>query len=190
MPKSIAKVVTGGRGYELRPPEAPSLFAELAGDPACHDIATAALQAARLGFDMTDPEVRATVIAAGRREHARKGGADTTPPQLDQPAPRDHHRRVVYYMRLGDLVKIGTSVNIRARYESIHPQGIDAVEFGDRALETARHRQFVDDHQHAEWFRRSPQLAAHITERAAAFHAESGQTVAAWLRERIPALAS
>lgn len=185
MRKPTARPMMAGRPFA--PVEEPDLFAELAKDPARHEIAAAAMAAGSLGFDLTDPAVRAVVIAAGRRDWTAAGKPDREYVTRTTPEP-EHHPAVVYYFRLGDLVKIGTSKNIRARYETLHPQGVDAVEFGGLALERARHAEFIDDHLHAEWFRRSPRLNVHIVERFTAFHQATGQSCAAWLRERIPAL--
>lgn len=164
-----------------------NMFAELAGDPARHEIAEAGISAARLGFDLTDPGVRTVIIAAGRRKWAEAGKPARE--FVDGWTAPEHHEKVVYYFRLGDLVKIGTTRNIRARYEALRPQGIDAIEFGGRELETRRHTQFIDDHLHAEWFRRSPALNAHIIDCFTAFYAQTGRSCAAWLREHVPALA-
>jgi hypothetical protein len=184
MRKATARPVMQGRPFA---PVEPDLFAELAEDPARQEIAAAALAAGRLGFDVTDPGVRATVIAAGRRDWAAAGAPDREPVEWLRPDP-PHHPDVVYYFRLGPLVKIGTSRNIRARYETLRPEAIDAVEFGDAKLERIRHAQFGADHQHAEWFRRSPALDAHIGERFLTFYTLTGESCAAWLRRHIPLL--
>lgn len=184
MRKVTARPVMQGRPFA---PVEPDLFAELAEDPARQEIAAAAMAAARLGFDLTDPWVRTTVIAAGRRDWSAAGEPHREPVEWLRPDP-GRHPDVVYYFRLGPLVKIGWSRNIRARYETLRPEAIDAVEFGDAALERARHDQFLGDHQHAEWFRRSEALDAHIAERFRAFYETTGTSCAAWLREQIPLL--
>jgi hypothetical protein len=182
--KVTARPVMQGRPFA---PVEPDLFAELAEDPARQEIAAAALAAGRLGFDLTDPWVRTTVIAAGRRDWSAAGEPAREPVEWLRPDP-PHHPDVVYYFRLGPLVKIGTSRSIRARYETLRPEAIDAVEFGGLALERARHAQFGADHQHAEWFRRSEALDAHIAERFHAFYLDTGESCAAWLRRHIPLL--
>ena len=92
-----------------------------------------------------------------------------------------YHRDVVYYARMDRLVKIGTTARIRERMDTIMPQGVLAVEFGDRILEGQRHNQFVQLHSHGEWFWMDPALWAHIVEIRAAFECEVESTTEEWL---------
>jgi hypothetical protein len=75
---------------------------------------------------------------------------------------------VVYYLRYGDRVKIGTTHNPRQRFAALASgvagtEEVLAFELGGRALERARHAQFADDRLGtSEWFALSPGLAAHI----------------------------
>jgi len=69
---------------------------------------------------------------------------------------------VVYYIRLGDRVKIGTTVNMAARMSSLVPDEILATEPGDRQLEKMRHKQFAAQRIRGERFRLDDELAAHI----------------------------
>lgn len=101
-------------------------------------------------------------------------------PSLFEPDHR-RHRPVVYYMRLATLVKIGTSGNIRARLDAINPQGVMAVEWGDRRLEHARHQQFAAHHYHGEWFTFATEIGAHIATVRETFEATTGQTTERWL---------
>lgn len=94
-----------------------------------------------------------------------------------RPAPRQHakpahHRRpratsptgtaVVYYMRLGNRVKIGTTTNLATRMASINPEEVLALEPGGHALEHLRHRQFADLRTKGEWFKYQGKLVDHI----------------------------
>ena len=79
------------------------------------------------------------------------------PPRID----------VVYYLRYGDRVKIGTTSNPRQRLAAIWHDQLLAFERGDRKLERVRHIQFADDRQGGEWFGLSDALRAHIAEVAA-----------------------
>ncbi|WP_307812156.1 GIY-YIG nuclease family protein [Lacisediminihabitans changchengi] len=67
---------------------------------------------------------------------------------------------VVYYLRYGDRIKIGTSANPRRRIAALPHDEVLAFERGDRALEQARHRQFAAHRiPHTEWFEANQGLA-------------------------------
>ena len=51
---------------------------------------------------------------------------------------------VVYYLRYGDRIKIGTSANPRRRVASLPHDEVLAFERGGRPLEQRRHAQFAD----------------------------------------------
>jgi hypothetical protein len=75
---------------------------------------------------------------------------------------------VVYYVRIGDHVKIGYSGNLGNRLRAYGGMNsLLALEFGDRASESARHAEF---HEHLvpgmgrEVFYAHPDLMAHITD--------------------------
>lgn len=104
------------------------------------------------------------------------------PPIRERP-----HDPVVYYMRLDRLVKIGTTTLIRARFDAIHPQGVMALEWGDRELERRRHNQFATVHSHGEWFHLEPELVDHIVALRESFRGENGETIDQWLEPRMPA---
>ena len=79
--------------------------------------------------------------------------AELPPPRVD----------VVYYLRQGDRVKIGTTANPRQRFAAIWHEQVLAFERGDRRLEHRRHEQFAADRfTGSEWFRMSPRLRAHV----------------------------
>lgn len=71
----------------------------------------------------------------------------------DRKAEEKKRGEVVYYMRLGDMVKIGWTTNLPKRTRTINPQEVMATEPGDMKLERQRHRQFADLRVHGEWFR-------------------------------------
>lgn len=83
---------------------------------------------------------------------------------------------VVYYVRLGRHVKIGTTVNLKQRIESfrtVYPlEDVEllAAEPGGPSLERERHRQFGEERISAkrELFNPSRRLLAHIEEIKAA----------------------
>jgi hypothetical protein len=70
---------------------------------------------------------------------------------------------VVYYLRFGDRIKIGTSSNPRQRLGSLRFDELLAFERGDRALEQRRHVQFAEQRfARTEWFAIHPTLLEHI----------------------------
>jgi hypothetical protein len=81
-------------------------------------------------------------------------------PDSDLPPPRVD---VVYYLRHGDRVKIGTTSNPRQRFAAIWHEELLAFELGDRHLERERHEQFATDRfERSEWFRMSRSLRRHL----------------------------
>ena len=80
----------------------------------------------------------------------------------------DEDEPLVYYLRVGDHIKIGHSTNFTVRRRQYPPDAeLLAVEFGDTALELQRHRQFRKDlAMRREWFKPSRELMAHIKELA------------------------
>src|SRR5918993_4418559 len=70
---------------------------------------------------------------------------------------------VVYYLRVDDRVKIGTSGNPRQRLAALWHDDLLAFERGGRPLEQRRHAQFADERfDRTEWFRLSDRLRTHI----------------------------
>jgi hypothetical protein len=70
---------------------------------------------------------------------------------------------VVYYIRLGDRIKIGTSGNPRSRIASLPHDEVLAFELGGRSLEQRRHAQFAAHRLGAsEWFAAHADVLAHV----------------------------
>lgn len=65
---------------------------------------------------------------------------------------REFETCVVYYMRLGDLVKIGYTSNLENRVAAINPEEVLATEPGGRLLEAQRHKEYAGLRVHGEWF--------------------------------------
>lgn len=76
------------------------------------------------------------------------------------------NRPRVYYIRLGGLIKIGTSSDLLARLRKYPPMAeLLAVEAGGRDVEGQRHEQFAHLRQfrkNSEWFKSGPDLEDHI----------------------------
>lgn len=71
---------------------------------------------------------------------------------------------IVYYLRRGEVIKIGTTKDPQGRFGALMPDEILAIEPGSYDLETARHSQF--DHlrvrPRSEYFHDEPELREHI----------------------------
>ncbi len=114
------------------------------------------------------------ICAVCEWRHGDVPDADVAPPRLD----------VVYYLRHGERVKIGTTANPRQRFAAIWNEEVLAFERGDRRLEQRRHEQFAADRfPGSEWFRLTPSLAAHID--AVAAGREPWDVHARWMSEAI-----
>jgi hypothetical protein len=99
----------------------------------------------------------------------------------DLPLPRID---VVYYLRLGDSVKIGTTFNPRQRFAVLLHDEVLAFELGDRAVERQRHAEFAADRLGtSEWFELTPRLRAHVT--ALAGGRDPWQVHARWLADAL-----
>lgn len=114
-------------------------------------------------------EIRAYVQERDHQRAATLGAAR----EAEWAAQRERKRRlrndnqaVVYYLQMpGDLIKIGTTRNLRQRLNSLTVRDHDvlAVEPGGPEVESERHRQFA----HLRWrdterFRDDPALRSHI----------------------------
>jgi hypothetical protein len=93
---------------------------------------------------------------------------------------------VVYYLRLDERVKIGTTVNPRQRFSALRHDEVLAFELGDRAIEHARHVEFAEDRLgSSEWFALTPRLRAHIA--ALADGRDAWHVHARWLADALAA---
>jgi hypothetical protein len=82
---------------------------------------------------------------------------------FSQMPPKEDRSSVIYYVRIGYHIKIGTTVDLTTRMNSLMPDHFLATEPGDRDLERRRHDQFR--HLLAkgrEYFNPGPDLLAHI----------------------------
>ena len=127
-------------------------------DPAFGEILRAGMDLIRFDFDLSDPEVAAKVVAYGRKRHEENNAREIkNPPTISPPLPM-----VVYYMRIGNRVKIGTSYDIKKRLSVINPEELMVTEDGSYDLERMRHKQFKELRTHGEWFRLEDPLTSHI----------------------------
>lgn len=68
----------------------------------------------------------------------------------------------VYYIRCGQLIKIGMTTNLASRFTSIRPNEVLAIEPGGLERETAMHQKFASMRAGGEYFHPGPSLQAHI----------------------------
>lgn len=73
-----------------------------------------------------------------------------------------HRQSVVYYVRIRDTIKIGTTVNTASRIPRLGADEVLALEPGGEDLERLRHRQFAHLRIRGERFRAEPDLLSHI----------------------------
>jgi hypothetical protein len=71
-------------------------------------------------------------------------------------------RPVVYYVRFGLYIKIGTSEKLRSRLLNVPHDELMAIEFGGPQLEARRHSQFSVSRHVGEWFLPSADLISHV----------------------------
>ena len=69
---------------------------------------------------------------------------------------------VVYYMRVGNRIKIGYSQNLASRMVNLAAEELLGYEPGDVKLERHRHRQFAAYRIMREWFADCPVIRDHI----------------------------
>lgn len=123
-------------------------------DPAFPRIAKALQGMAEAGVELTADTVE-IALKIGRQKHADEEAKRHNPPD---------RRSIVYYIRRGEFIKIGTTVNPASRLKSLMPDEILAFEPGDVGLERSRHRQFRSSRvaRKGEYFHQTDELLAHV----------------------------
>lgn len=132
-------------------------------DPAFPMIAEVLAEMTKAGVDLDE----ATVVAAiklGKERHrrhcanirplARFESQRLWPEENDRPS-------IVYYIRRGDLIKIGTTVDPTGRLSDLMPDEVLAWEPGGRREEALRHRQFRHLCIGGEYFQKAADLLNH-----------------------------
>ncbi|MFE2712231.1 helix-turn-helix domain-containing protein [Streptomyces mirabilis] len=126
-------------------------------DPALAEIGVALRQAQASGTELDEAAV-AEAVRIGRERWTHREEPSTS----DEPIAAAFDS-IVYYIRRGLLVKIGTTRSPEQRFLNLLPDEILAVEPGDRTQERKRHVQF----KHlrlgtSEHFKPAPDLMDHI----------------------------
>ena len=102
---------------------------------------------------------------------------ELAPPRID----------IVYYLRLDDRLKIGTTANPRQRFAALGHDEVVAFERGDRMLEQRRHREFAEWRLGtSEWFAFSEPLRRHV-ENLGAGAIDPWNLWARWVSEAVAA---
>lgn len=121
-------------------------------DPRYPMVYKAIVDAGMRGMDVQDPKVSNAVATKVLAAHARTQNRETTD--------------VVYYIQVGDLIKVGTTSDINRRLQAYPPNAVVlATETGSYLRETERVEQFVEYLAgRREWFHPGPRLMDHIEE--------------------------
>jgi hypothetical protein len=100
------------------------------------------------------------VTAFERIRHYNKHGE---PRWRDEPAAQNDPGWV-YYIRMGDVIKIGYAIDVTKRMRAYPPSAeLLAAHPGTKAVERDMHKRFSEDLARGrEWFRESDDLIAHI----------------------------
>lgn len=129
------------------------------GDPAYRRIMQTLMTFSASGIELTQQAVE-MAIKVGKYHHLTdqeiEGSSHGIKPDQDG--------GVVYYVRRGSMIKIGTTVNMYNRMTAILPDEILATEPGSYSLEAQRHRQFrkLRVPGQVEWFHAGPLLQEHV----------------------------
>lgn len=87
-------------------------------------------------------------------------------PQFAPPEPSrfyPNHPPVVYYVKIGEMVKIGTTISLAKRLRDMYTGELLAVEPGSYSRETSRHQMFAAERDgQRELFTFSEALSFHI----------------------------
>lgn len=128
-------------------------------DPAWPAIAGALRELIAAGIDI-DASVAVAAVKLGRQRCPASVPGPKLPVQLGLASATDS---IVYYIRRGDLIKIGTTKRPRHRFSCLMPDEILAFEPGARPKESQRHTEFkhLRYNRRREYFLPGPELLTH-----------------------------
>ncbi|NJQ04057.1 GIY-YIG nuclease family protein [Streptomyces lonarensis] len=89
-------------------------------------------------------------------------------PSVSWEIPEKAHAPLVYFMRNGNRIKIGTTTNLRSRIRSLalRKENVVLLEVGGRSLEREFHQRFGQYRDgNTEWFREVGELAEYLSDR-------------------------
>ncbi|WP_394436266.1 GIY-YIG nuclease family protein [Streptomyces sp. SGAir0957] len=130
-----------------------------AGIEMTEELMVAAVQLAHRKLE-EDRRKAAAIRAAREREAATRAALEALKPGSFGDAPG----AVVYYIRRGEYVKIGTTTNLRNRMRDLMPDEVLAIEPGSYELEATLHAEFgkIRVSLSMEYFHLTDELKAHI----------------------------
>jgi hypothetical protein len=134
-------------------------------DPAWPSIAAVLREMADADVEIDDAAVKiAAKLGAHRHRHAMLNPQATRAgrPAYHQMTLAGTEDSIIYYIRRGDLIKIGTTTEPAKRFTALLPDEILAFEPGVLTSELLRHRQFDHLRYRGEYFRSAPELTEHI----------------------------
>lgn len=135
-------------------------------DPAWPHTAAALREFTEAGIGLDESTIP-LAVKLGKLRSEKSGDADL---QLSSPPETlAASGSIVYYLRRGSLIKIGTTADPHSRFRDLLPDEILAYEPGGRPEETARHRQFWHLHERGEYFSDAPDLRGHIARTRSAY---------------------
>ncbi|MGJ5753365.1 GIY-YIG nuclease family protein [Streptomyces puniciscabiei] len=94
--------------------------------------------------------------------------SETKKPSVEWKIPSRKHQPLVYFIRNGNRVKIGTTTDLRRRVRTLalRPENVVLLEAGGMDRERDFHKRFEKYREgNTEWFRDLGELSAYITER-------------------------
>lgn len=155
MVQRSGKVLNGSTGFGptgVRPSVQVLLESIDRDDPAFLHVATELRRALAGAEGVPSKALIAAAVQAGRACHAEELRVARIP------------KSIVYYIRRGPLIKIGTTTRPRQRFGDLLPDEILAWEPGGREEESKRHAQFapLQVRRGVEYFRSGDALTEHI----------------------------
>lgn len=128
--------------------------------------------AAQAGLDVLNPETAAELIQAGLRRCAEDNQRMKDNPgywpaywhtKVAEAELRHERGCLVYFMRLGNRVKIGYTSKLKDRLSAIRPEELMATERGGRRRERELHQRFDSYRVSGEWFSLEGEVADYIS---------------------------
>jgi len=130
-------------------------------DPAWPSIASALREMAEAGVEINEAVITIAEKVGAHRVAERDARTPASRRFAYEIAPLASAGSIVYYVRRGDLIKIGTTADPVTRFAAILPDEILAYEPGSGSEETYRHRQFFHLRCRGEYFTPAPELLEH-----------------------------
>lgn len=131
-------------------------------DPAWPTVAALLREMADAGVKVDEAAFGIAVKVGAHRFAAQEAKRQASRRITYVPVPLASTDSIVYYVRRGDLIKIGTTVDPARRFSALLPDEILAYEPGGPKEETFRHRQFSHLKGRGDHFRQAPELLEHV----------------------------